>query len=581
MPVPLSRMAGLAVVCSEAHRLIDSVVSSYSGEPDLCNLLQICLDIALEQQRTRIHEERTAELELGVMRDVSKMNQERIDAAASAAVALDIHESRALPPPTEPPTKPPTEPPAEPERPKLALGSSARPPVTSAAAQSTGKGLPLRLHDLPDDDAELEKAEAEAMLRVQEARRRVEEARRRADEARLADERRKTGSTSDSSPRSPATAHKVDIVAGSAGKADALNGYAGGASPVAGSKGMTARTDRPSKLRLSSLMGSNKSNGDAGTHRANKSSGPASSRRGKGGSSAGSPAAASSSGKGKMSSADGFASSFTARKTKPKKLVLGGVANGLIAPASSAAEARAVGGMGHFAVETDRQSSQREIEADLAEMTAARDEAMRQLEAMELQEAEESRDGTRIADCLAAEPRAPELLQAWQPNGSVPRSRKQMHVRVAWPPTGDFSHADCLAADPDSNRGLVVAMGGDGEPASVCTFMCGRWTVDWALQGHEDAVCSVALNADLIASGSLDHTVGPPSHTSPTRHAHPAHSACIARSARSAHSASSSPHTPVAHAHADRQPHRSHSAPTARLAHRSGCGRARLATAPA
>ena len=98
-------------------------------------------------------------------------------------------------------------------------------------------------------------------------------------------------------------------------------------------------------------------------------------------------------------------------------------------------------------------------------------------------------------------PRVQRRAEAWRAGGDA---YAEFETRVAWPPTGDFGYADCLAMD--GGDGTVLCMGSDGDATTVATYTAAAGP-DLCLIGHTAAVCSVATNGNLFASGSLDRTI--------------------------------------------------------------------------
>lgn len=60
-----------------------------------------------------------------------------------------------------------------------------------------------------------------------------------------------------------------------------------------------------------------------------------------------------------------------------------------------------------------------------------------------------------------------------------------MEARVAWPPTGKFALADCLAADDLDDT--LVCIGGDGDAKTVATYSASNGE-DLCLLGHRKPV---------------------------------------------------------------------------------------------
>ena len=107
-------------------------------------------------------------------------------------------------------------------------------------------------------------------------------------------------------------------------------------------------------------------------------------------------------------------------------------------------------------------------------------------------------DGGRSAGIDRAEK---PFAASWRLGGVCTRL---LEARVAWPPAGDFALSDCVAADDLDD--LLVCMGSDGEQRNVATYSAGRGD-DLNLEGHSHAICSVAMNSEFLASGSMDGSV--------------------------------------------------------------------------
>ena len=99
------------------------------------------------------------------------------------------------------------------------------------------------------------------------------------------------------------------------------------------------------------------------------------------------------------------------------------------------------------------------------------------------------------------DPSRVQLCDAWRGGATL---GKEMDCSVAWPPEGLFMYADCLVADARDDT--LMCMGSDGDATSVSTYSS-TLGPDLCMLGHEEAVCSVAMNGELIASGSVDGTI--------------------------------------------------------------------------
>ena len=65
--------------------------------------------------------------------------------------------------------------------------------------------------------------------------------------------------------------------------------------------------------------------------------------------------------------------------------------------------------------------------------------------------------------------------------------------------------ADCCALHRDGET--LVSVGGDGDAKSVSIYSARSGRVRASMRGHTDKVCSVAIDGDVIASGSRDRTI--------------------------------------------------------------------------
>ena len=110
-------------------------------------------------------------------------------------------------------------------------------------------------------------------------------------------------------------------------------------------------------------------------------------------------------------------------------------------------------------------------------------------------------EGSALANLEWEDPRKPKQAAAWRGGG---KRSAELIARVAWPPLGQFELADCLAADDLDD--MIVCMGSDGDATTVATYSASKGD-DLCLVGHRDAVCCVAMNGELIASGSLDYSI--------------------------------------------------------------------------
>ena len=137
------------------------------------------------------------------------------------------------------------------------------------------------------------------------------------------------------------------------------------------------------------------------------------------------------------------------------------------------------------------------------ERTFGRGSAALQAMEEEGEEAAAASEATRKAEKAAAEAarrnedvaRLPGWLKPWQQFGGERYAEMDGTMTV---------QSDCIAAE---GKDCLVCIGGDGDAQSVSIYSVKLGHVVKSLHGHTDKVISVAMQADLIASGSKDKTI--------------------------------------------------------------------------